>query len=574
MDNIKLAMQKRKTGIAGLDHVTRGGLPMGQATLVLGQAAAGKTVLCLQVLAHAIERGEAGVLVTFEESPAQVKRDAASFAWGSNLLSSDRWRLIDARPRFDAQAAGGFDIEGLLSIVTATMAQMDANWVVFDGIDQLLQYQSDPRVAINQVRQINEYCEDHGWTLLLTGKAIGESLAPAQLEGIEFLLSATLVLSARMVKQQLNRSLRIAKFRGSGHIADELPMIINDEGIQLPYHAPLSSEHTLASTERLSTGIERLDGLLGGGIYRGSNLLISGRPGTAKSTLAGSIAKAAAQRGERILYVSFDELESPYVRNLTSVGIDLREHIESGHIRFQSLSAYASRVTEHFLIIRHLIDDFTPHCLIIDPVSALLKASATEGAHLATEHLIDLARHQGITTVLTSLSGELDPEGEATQGQVSTLADSWIVLDYNVRAGERNRSLSIVKSRGSAHSNQQRELVLSSKGLDLADIYGHGSDVLMGTARVNKEIEETVAKRREQLARTQRRIELERRIEQADQERQRLADELELANIESKETDHLQQIHREKIKQWRNPEHESPTAPSVDATAINTGLSQ
>ncbi|RUR30394.1 circadian clock protein KaiC [Vreelandella andesensis] len=557
MNETNTPLQKHETGIAGLDHATQGGLPAGQATLILGQAAAGKTVLGLQVLARAIERGEGGVFVTFEESPGQVKRDALSFDWGASLLESNRWQLIDARPRLGVEVAGEFDIEGLLSIVAAAIAQTDASWVVFDGIDQLLQYQPNPRVAIDQIRQINEHCEDRGWTMLLTGKATGDSMAPAHLEGIEFLLSATLVLSARIVNQQLNRTLRIAKFRGSGHVTSELPMVIDAEGIQLPYHEALPSGGVLTRNERLSTGIERLDSLLGGGIYRGSSLLISGRPGTAKSTLAGSFAQAAAQRGERTLYVSFDELEGSYVRNLISVGIDLRAPIEAGLIYFLSLSAFASQVSEHFLALRRALDAFSPDCLVIDPISALLKAGAVEGANMATERLIDLARRRGITTVLTSLSGVQDPEGEATQGQVSTLADSWIVLDYNVRAGERNRSLSIVKSRGTAHSNQQRELVLSPSGVTLADVYEHGTEVLMGTARKARKIEEQEEEHRRERKRQQRRTEIEQRLAQVDQERQRLTSELEQEIVDSTETDYQEGVYREQIKQQRAPLGES-----------------
>ena len=546
-------LKKQITGIVGLDDVTGGGLPSGQATLVLGQAAAGKTVLGLQILARAVERGEGGVFVTFEESPMQIQRDAASFSWGRHLEDSERWQLIDARPRFGTEAAGEFDIEGLLSIVAATIVKTRATWIVFDGIDQLLQYEPDPRVAIDQIRRINDYCEDHGWTLLLTGKAIDDGMAPAHLEGIEFLLSATLLLSVRMVNQQLNRSLRIAKLRGSAHTADELPMIMDDEGIQLPYHEQNPAGEVEASTERLSTGIERLDNLLDGGIYRGSSLLISGRPGTAKSTIAGSFAEATARRGERTLYVSFDEMRAPYVRNLASVGIDLRGPMEAGLIRFEDLSAYALRVTEHFLIFRRLIDSFDPHCLVIDPVSALLKASGTEGAYMATEHLIDLVRRRGITTVLTSLNGVNDPEGEATLGQVSTLADSWIVLDYNVRGGERNRSLSIVKSRGSAHSNQERELLLSSDGIDLADVYEHGSEVLMGTARETRAREDASARRRRHLKHKQRLLAIEQRMEQVESERQSLSDELALERDEAAETDRLEDLQRQKIKQRRDP---------------------
>jgi circadian clock protein KaiC len=554
-------VQKRKTGIAGLDHVTKGGLPSGQATLILGQAAAGKTVLGLQVLARAVERGEGGIFVTFEESPMQVERDAASFHWGAALLASDRWQLIDARPSLDAQAAGEFDIEGLLSVVVAATQHHQTAWVVFDGIDQLLQYQPNQQAAIDQIRRIDQYCEAHSWTLLLSGKVNGERLTPTHLEGIEFMLSVAMILSARLVDQRLNRSLRIIKYRGSGHVVDEVPMLLDDDGIHLPYHEdPLTSE-ALASHERLSTGIKRLDKLLDGGIYRGSSILISGRPGTAKSTLAASFAEAAAQRGERTLYVSFDEQQGPYVRNLGSVGIELGRPIAQNLIRFKSLSAYAAPVTEHFLTIRRLIETFAPHCLVIDPISALLKASASEGANVATEHLIDVAKRRGVTVLLTSLTGTHDPEGEATLGNVSTLADSWIVLDYNVRGGERNRSLSIVKSRGSAHSNQQREMLLSHDGIDLADIYEYGSEVLMGTARAAKEREEAVAEQRRQLQYKQRRSKLEQRINEIEHEQQQLQEELALEEQTSAEMDSLAHTFLQRVRQRRDPEQRTPSAP-------------
>jgi circadian clock protein KaiC len=546
-------VEKRATGIPDLDEVTRGGLPAGQTTLVLGQAASGKTVLGLQVLAHSVARDEGAVFVSFEESPAQIRRDAASFTWGDALLTSSRFAVIDARPTIDAESAGDFDLEGLLAIVTATASRVAAKWLVFDGIDQLLQYQPDRQAAVNQIRRVEDTCEAQGWTLLLTGKATRDRAAPAHLEGVEFLLSACIVLSTAIVDQQLNRSLRIAKYRGSSHVTDELPMLIDDGGLALPYHYSHENHDVAATSERLSLGIPRLDALLGGGIYRGSSLLISGRPGTAKSTLAGGFAETAASRGERTLYISFDELEGPYVRNLASVGINLRELINADRVRFQSLSAYASRVTEHFLAIRRLLDDFRPDCLVIDPISALLKASASEGASMATERLIDLLRRRGITTVITSLSGEGDPEGEATQGQVSTLADSWIVLDYNVRAGERNRSLSIVKSRGSAHSNQQRELLLGDDGIDLADVYENGSEVLMGTARVNQAMAEEAAIRRQELEWRQRQSDLQQRIEQADRERDRLADMLALEREEHEESQRLDARSRAAIRGRRDP---------------------
>jgi len=548
-------LDKRPTGIPGLDRLSLGGLPDGQATLVVGEAGTGKTVLALQILAHAIGEDHGGVFVTFEESPAQVRRNADSFRWGDALNRSDGWSCIDARNRPGARVAGEFDIEGLLAAVEVHARRFKRPWVVIDGIDQLLQHQPDRTLAVDQVRQINERCEHHGWPLLLSGKAEGHGLSPRHLEGIEFMLPTTLVLTATMIDRRLHRHIRIAKYRGSGHDPDQVPLIINANGIQLPYQAVPAGGPAEASTERISSGIERLDKLLDGGPYRGSSTLISGRPGTAKSTLAASFAEAAARRGERTLYVSFDELQAPYVRNLASVGIELQPHIDAGRIRFSARMALAGIIAEHMLALQNDIEEFEPHILIIDPVSALYAAGAGNGV----QQIIALTRHCGITTIITSLTDEYDSEGEATSASVSTIADTWIVLDYNVRAGERNRSLSIVKSRGSGHSNQQRELLLSDQGVNLADVYEYGTEVLMGTARSHKESEDRAAERRRAIEGAQRRRDLERQIERAQDELERLRTELDLDKRHDDELDQTARAHAEKIKQRREPDAESAT---------------
>lgn len=564
-------LSKRPTGLPGLDAITNGGLPDGQATLVVGGSGSGKTVLCLQILARAVEQDAGGVFVTFEESPGQIRRNADSFRWGGLLNDSDAWRVIDAHVQPGAEMAGEFDIDALLAAIGVASGQAGGPWVVIDGIDQLLQRQPDPMIAVDQVRQLNEWCEREGRPMILSGKVSGHGLAPAHLEGVEFMLPTSIVLSATMVDRRLTRSLRIAKYRGSDHCPDEIPLVMNDDGIQLPYHKAPTAGEARATTERVSTGVPRLDGLLTGGLYRGSCTLISGRPGTSKSTLAAAFAEAEAERGEKVLYVSFDELQGPYVRNLQSVGIDLQSHMDAGRIRFCALSAWSSLVSEHFLVLRRLLDEFGPDCLVIDPVSALLKATGTEGPRAATERILELTRRRGITTLMTSLVGEGDPEGEATIAHVSTIADTWIVLDYNVRAGERNRSLSIVKSRGSGHSNQQRELLLSDNGIDLADVFEFGSEVLMGTARAQKENEERVAARHREMERAQRRQDLARRVEQARSEMERLQAELELEEQDFAEADRLDREYTEQMQRRRNPDATPPDGGEPDHETNDRG---
>jgi len=554
MNEANWRLSKRPTGIDGLDRLTHGGLPRGQATLILGDTGTGKTVLGLQIMANAVAGGNGGVFVSFEESPAQLLRNADSFSWGEVLTASDSWSTIDARGSIGAENAGGFDIDGLLAGIGSQAKRYDDPWIVIDGIDQLLQHQPDPSTSIDQVRQINEHCETHGWTLLLSGKLGGSGLSPRHLEGIEFMLPTMILLKASVIDRRLNRFLRVAKYRGSAHVADEVPMVMSPHGIQLPYPSYTGDGRAVADTKRISTGIPRLDEILGGGPYRGSSLLISGRPGTAKSTLAASVAESTADKGGKALLVSFDEMEGPYVRNLSSVGIQLQPHIDADRIRFCALSAMGSLISEHLLVIQQLIEHFEPHCLVIDPVSALLKAPGSEGSRPAIEGLLQLTRKNGITTIMTALTDDSDLEGESTLGHVSTIADTWIALDYNVRGGERNRSLSIVKSRGTAHSNQQRELLLSNHGVDLADVYEFGTEVLMGTARAHKQSEIQAASRHEKMELERRRQDLERRIEQARSEMERLTTELELQEQESEESQQIDRRHSDDVKRRREPD--------------------
>jgi len=554
MKNKGWQLVKRPTGIAGLDEMTHGGLPRGQTTLVVGEMSAGKTVLGLQVLASAIAEGGSGIFISFEESPDQIRRNADSFDWGQALNESKDWSIVDARMPLDAEHSGDFGIEGLLAAIQSKASSFRDPWVVIDGVDQLLQRQSDRIRAIDQIRQLNECCERHDWTMLLSGKVGIDRVAPKFLEGIEFMLPTVLNLYATTIDGRLHRYIRVGKYRGSSHREGDMPMLITDKGIQIPAEIDTSSTSSGIVDERVGTGIPRLDELLDGGIYRGSSVLISGRPGTAKSTLAASFAEAAAKRDERALYISFDELQAPFVRNLASIDIHLQQHIDDDKFRFYARTSSTCVIARHLLEIEALIDEFEPHILVIDPVSALAKAGSPEAARNGVEQLLTYARMKGITSLVTSLTSDDDIEQESTTGMVSTIADTWIVLGYHMRGGERNRSLSIVKSRGSGHSNQQRELLLSDDGVNLEDIYEFGSDVLMGTAREQKDSEERREKAREELERAERRHELERRIDEARNQAERLSRELELEDRLVRVLEEESNRHARSIRRRRQPE--------------------
>jgi len=509
-------LEKRSTGIIGLDHVTRGGLPAAGATLILGGPGAGKTVLCLQILANSVADGNDAVIVSFEESDDQIRRDACSFNWGNALLDSDRCRFIDARPPVDVVASGNFDLEGIKSLIENSSGNSSPSWIVLDGIDQLLRMLEDPQHAVKLIAGLNQWSKEQQMSLLLTGKDMGPGRGyPAYLDGVEFIIDTVLGIPLELIGSRLNRRFRIEKYRGSAHVTDELPMVMDDDGLHLPFANDPAAPRLPVRNERCSTGVSRLDRILGGGINCGSTVLLSGQPGTSKTTLAATIANAAAERGERVLYVSFDELEDHFLRNVASVGIRLGPHIESGKLHMISLEAWRMLLEEHYIAISRLFDDLKPDWLMIDPVSALMKANSAEGSRVSIERILGMARAQGVTTVMTSLCETDTPESEGTLSHASTLADTWISLSYNIRSGERNRALSVVKSRGTAHSNQVHEMILSSDGIDLADVYQFGTEVLMGTARLQKENEEIATFYQRNRESQQRKQRLERELEQA-----------------------------------------------------------
>jgi circadian clock protein KaiC len=533
-------LPKRSTGIPGLDEMTYGGLPASGVTLLAGGTGSGKTVA-----AHAVEAGQGAIFASFEESEERLRTSAAAFSWGAALNDGDRVRFIDARPPVHQAASGSFDLSGLIASLQALAEDLHRPWIVLDGIDQLLAHQPAALAAAQQLVELDTWSARANVPIVVTGKVGATvSLDEGLLGAIEFLVPTSIRLSTRLVGQHLARRLRIVKYRGSAHVIDEVPMVMDDDGVHLPYGASSPALEPVADRERIGTGIPRLDQVLGGGPYRGTTTLISGAPGTAKTTLAASIAEAAAERGETAVYVTFDEGRAGVIRNAASVGIDLATHIEAGRLRLVSMRSFDKLADEHFLRVHGLLEEARPDLLVIDPVSALFKEQEDEtSAYLSVERILGVTRARGVTTVLTSLLTD-DADDEGTRSRASTLADTWISLDYRVARGERNRALSVVKSRGTAHSNQVRELILDDAGVDLADVYPYGSEVLMGTARLHEEQQRAERLRAERTRHEENLRALEEslqdvrdRREEATREERRLAERLENAQKRMDELD-------------------------------------
>ena len=501
-------LPKVPTGVAGFDQMSHGGLPRHRTSLLIGGPGAGKTVFALQCIVNAARGGRAGIFVGFEESTRQLMANGATFDWGLARLARKEIFFLDAHLSPTLVKAGDFDLAAMLAILAAKKKEIGAEWIVFDGIDVLLAVLQDPAAEMREVYRIRDWLSENGLTAILTAKLDGRTAEAGRYGFLQFMVDCVVRFERRQEARIAVQGIQITKYRGSGYAAAEYPLTFGPSGVAVGAVDAMELRHK-ASNERITAGFERLDAMLGGGVFRGSSTLITGAPGTSKTTLSGKFAEAACRRGERTLFVSYDEAADQIVRNLASVGIQLEGHVKSGLLRMYSARTESISAEEQLSRLNSLMREHRPQCMVIDPLTAIAKAGALDTARTVASRLIYLVKDAGISLFVTALSGVDDPLSESTEVQISTIADTWIHLSYLVLGGERNRALTIVKSRGTAHSNQVRELVLSHSGPTLSDVYSAGGEVLMGTLRWEKEAEENARQLRQRAEFEQKRRELQ-----------------------------------------------------------------
>ncbi|MGB6451321.1 MAG: circadian clock protein KaiC [Steroidobacteraceae bacterium] len=487
-------LPKIPTGVPGFDELSHGGLPRNRTSLVMGGPGTGKTVFALQTLVKAARgRRQAGIFIAFEERVEEIFANAAAFDWRLTELSPKKIFFLDASLSPAVVHSGDFELTGLLAILEAKKKQLGATWIVFDGIDVLLSLLRNRDAEMRELYRVRDWLARNALTAIITTKVNGDMAGAVSYGFMQFMVDCVIRLDRRLEQGVAVRRLEVTKYRGSDFAPGEFPLNFGPDGVQLAAPRP-DDARSAASSERMSTGFKGLDSMLGGGVFRGSTTLITGAPGTSKTTLAGQFASSACGRGERTLYVSFDEGGERIRRNLTSVGVHLGRHVKSGLLRMYSGRADVTNPEEQLARIGKLILQHQPRCMVIDPLSAIARTGALSSARAIVNRLIYEVQDHKITAVFTSLVDGTDLQDEGTELQISTIADTWIHLSYLVRGGERNRALTIVKSRGTRHSNQVRELVLSESGPALTDVYSSGGEVLMGTLRWEKEAAEKARK--------------------------------------------------------------------------------
>lgn len=476
-------LAKCPTGIGGFDEITFGGLPRGRASLVCGGPGCGKTLFGMEFLVHgALEYGEPGVFISFEETPRELGQNVSSLGWELAHLEAEGKLVIDhvRVERSEVLETGEYDLEGLFIRLGLAVDSVGAQRIVLDTVESLFSSLPNEFILRSELRRLFRWLKDKGLTAVITGEKGEKSLTRHGLE--EYVSDCVVFLDHRTTEDISTRRLRIVKYRGSLHGTNEYPFLIGAEGISVLPVTSLNLDYGV-STERVSTGVPQLDHMLGTmGYYRGSSVLVSGSAGTGKSTFAAAFAEAASRRGERCLYFAFEEPVAQIVRNMRSVGIDLGAGLAAGLLQFHAARPTLYGLEMHLLTMHKLVQDFRPVSVVVDPVSNLVSVGSQREVKSLLTRFVDFLKGQNITSVFTDLTAA-QIASEHTNVAITSLIDTWILLRNIEHNGECNRALFVLKSRGMAHSNQVREFSLSEQGVELSDVYGGPDAALMGTAR-------------------------------------------------------------------------------------------
>ena len=460
-------LPKSPTGIRGLDEVTVGGLPRGRTTLLVGGAGSGKTLLATEFLGRgAGQFGEPGVLLSFDERFADLAANAASIGLdlrglrARGLLATDFAEI----ERSASGESGPFDLGGLFIRLDQAIQAVGARRVVIDGVDTLFAGFAAPETVRAEVRRLFGWLKSKGVTSIVTAERGPNGLTRHGIE--EYISDCVIVVDHRVSAQTATRRLRVVKYRGSRHGTNEYPFLIGDTGISVLPITSLGLPRT-ASKQHISSGVPGLDALLEpGGFYRGSSIVVTGTAGTGKSTIAARFADAACRRGERCLYVGFEEAESEIIRNLHSVGLRLDPWKARGRLRILTAPATSWGIERHLAEIDKQVEEFQPHVVVLDPISSLVSVGDATEVRALLARLVDVMKHRQATTLCTDLApgGARD---DATGLLLSSLADVWIVLRNTPFSHDRGREVCILKARGMGHATGVHELRLGRRGVEI-----------------------------------------------------------------------------------------------------------
>ena len=512
-------LPKAPTGIDGLDEITEGGLPLGRPTLVCGSAGCGKTLLAMKFLVRgATDFGEAGVFMAFEETTEELTSNVASLGFDLPALqAAGQLRLDHVHvDRSEIEETGEYDLEGLFIRLGHAIDSIGARRVVLDTIETLFAGFPNQAVLRSEIRRLFRWLKDRGVTTVITAERGEGSLTRQGLE--EYVSDCVILLDNRVVDQITTRRLRIVKYRGSTHGTNEYPYLIGEDGVSVLPVTSLRLDHAV-SDDVVSSGVPELDAMFGrGGFYRGSSVLVSGTAGTAKTTLAASFAHAVCAAGGRCLYFAFEESPPQLLRNMRSVGLDLAPFVAQGLLHLEAARPTLNGLERHLVTIHKLVKEQRPAAVVIDPISNLISVGNMAEVRSMLTRLVDYLKVNGVTAFFTALvSGSSAGRVELVEEGIASLVDTWLNVRDLEGIGERNRGLSILKSRGMPHSNRVREFLVTDDGIRLLDVVLGPQGILTGTSRLTQQLTEQAGATaaRQALDRRDRELDRKRRVLEA-----------------------------------------------------------
>jgi circadian clock protein KaiC len=480
------AVEKLATGIAGLDLIAQGGLAKGRTTLVTGTAGSGKTIFATQFLAEGIRRGERGVFVTFEEPPDDIRQNVASMGWDiAAWEDAGTWAFVDASPQpgEETEVIGSYDLGALMARIEHAVRQVGAARVSLDSLGAVFARFADVSLIRRELHRLVSGLRQLGVTAVLTAERADSDGEIARYRVEEFVADNVIVLRNRLEEEKRRRTVEILKLRGTGHQKGEFPFtVLPHEGIVV---IPLSAiELTQKSSDvRISSGNGELDAICGGGFFRDSVILVSGATGTGKTLMSTEFIAGGATNGERCLLLGFEESREQLFRNATGWGRDFARMEAEGLLRVVCVYPEAAGLEDHLLRIKHEIETFKPGRVALDSLSALERVSTPRSFRELTISLTSFIKERETAGLFTATTPTLLGGASVTEGHISTITDSIILLRYVELYGEMRRGLTVLKMRGSRHDKEIREFTIDDGGLHIGNAFRNVSGILAGNPR-------------------------------------------------------------------------------------------
>ena len=485
-------LQKCPTGIKGFDEITEGGLPKNRTTLISGSAGSGKTLLGIDFLINgAIQFKEPGVFMSFEETEDELYTDVDSLNLDLQGLVSQNKILIEyvILERKDIQETD-FNLEGLFVRLENAIDSIGAKRVVLDSIESIFASIKDVGILRLEIKRLFRWLKEKQVTAIVTGEPVQEAYTR---HGLEQYISDCIILLDNRVSQQIAiRRIRVVKYRGSKHGTNEYPFVIDSDGLSV---IPITSAglDQPGTPEKVSTGIPSLDKLFRGGTpgyTRGSTVLASGTAGTGKTSLAAAFALSSCKRGERCLFLSYEESAGQLIQNMSSIGIYLEPMVKKGLLKIVSTRPSFFGLEMHLLDLYKLIAEFKPKAVVINPLTSLIGEGEQREIRSMITRMIDLLKSNGITSFFTSLVSSAAQNDTSGEIGVSSLIDTWIVvreLEEDV-SKKRIRGIFIVKSRGTGHDSDVHKLILSDDGIELMPMDGESTRIANEEKKIGKNV--------------------------------------------------------------------------------------